>query len=161
MDENTSAMSVATYGNAPRTAIGIPENAGRILPMFAIVMHSPKKAVEPRIPSGFHCPKMRAAIARKPRPLIPAPALYSPAYVTRMHAPPRPERKPYVSTPMYHLMDVDTGRCNCGRMLTASPESEAEACLIKEEVAGDPDRDADPGSPVGLREEQGADDGDL
>ena len=44
-----------------------------------MVMKRPKNAVEPRIPKGFHCPKIRAAMARKPRPFIPAPLLYSPA----------------------------------------------------------------------------------
>ena len=64
---------------------------GITLPIFAIVMQSPKNAVEPRIPKGFHCPNIRAAMARNPSPFIPAPALYSPAYVMRMTAPPRRE----------------------------------------------------------------------
>ena len=103
-EEKISATSVARYGKAPSTAIGTLLKAGRILPIFATVMHSPKNIVDPRIPSGFHCPKIRAAIARNPRPLIPDPELYSPAYVTRMHAPPRPESRPDAITPMYLIL---------------------------------------------------------
>ena len=82
--------------------VGTTLSAGIACDTFASVVKNPKKNVAPKIPSGFHCPKMSAAIDKKPRPAtLP---LNSPLYVTSITPPPSPESAPLASTPNQRIL---------------------------------------------------------
>ena len=127
-DEKTSATSVTMYGNTLKMTVGTTLSAGIACDTFASVVKNPKKNVAPKIPSGFHCPKMSAAIDKKPRPAtLP---LNSPVRDEHNAAAEPRKRTACEHSEPAHPAHVDARAFYRRRVFAAGAQAQTERCAV-------------------------------